>query len=59
MKGDFNMAKLMLNSEECLTLNKMIAKAEAENNSMEYEFDPGFVAYSCSCTAHKKSCGWD
>lgn len=53
------MPNLILDNEESLVLKKMIARAEAENQNMEYEFDPGFASYSCSCTAHKKSCGWD
>lgn len=53
------MAKLTLNAAETAKLNSMISKAEKENNSSKYAYDPGFSAYSCSCTAHKKSCGWD
>ncbi len=53
------MAKLTLNAVESAKLDSMISKAERENNSDRYAFDPGFSTYSCSCTAHKKSCGWD
>ena len=53
------MAKLTLNAAETAKLNSMISKAEKENNNSQYAYDPGFSAYSCSCTAHKKSCGWD
>ncbi len=58
-EGGIIMPNLILDNEESLVLKKMIARAEAENQNMEYEFDPGFASYSCSCTAHKKSCGWD
>lgn len=53
------MAKLMLNTAEFAMLDSMISKAERENNNDTYTYDPGFTAYDCSCTAHKKSCGWD
>ncbi|MFA1014733.1 MULTISPECIES: hypothetical protein [Erysipelotrichaceae] len=46
-------------SEDYATLESMIQKAEKTQNKTEYSYDPGFTAYSCSCTAHKKSCGWD
>lgn len=53
------MTKLTLSSAETAKLDAMICRAEEENNSSTYAYDPGFSAYSCSCTAHKKSCGWD
>lgn len=53
------MSKLMLNSVEVNELKQMIKCAEDKFNSRTYAFDPGFATYSCSCTAHKKSCGWD
>ena len=40
-------------------LIEMIEKAEKKYGTEGYSFDPGFATYSCSCTAHKKSCGWD
>ena len=48
------MAELFLNSAEKNELTEMI-----EYGTEGYSFDPGFATYSCSCTAHKKSCGWD
>lgn len=53
------MSKLTLSAAESAKLDSMISKAERENKSNNYAFDPGFSMYSCSCTAHKKSCGWD
>lgn len=53
------MESLMLNNSENEALKEMISRAEKENFSNNYEYDPGFEMYSCSCTAHKKSCGWD
>ena len=53
------MAELFLNSAEKNELTEMIEKAEKKYGTEGYSFDPGFATYSCSCTAHKKSCGWD
>lgn len=53
------MAELFLNSAEKNELSEMIEKAEKKYGTEGYSFDPGFATYSCSCTAHKKSCGWD
>lgn len=53
------MEKLFLNDAECKKLDVMISKAEKALNNSVYSYDPGFSTYSCSCTAHKKSCGWD
>lgn len=53
------MSKLMLNFTELEELNQMIKNAESKFDNTTYAFDPGFATYSCSCTAHKKSCGWD
>lgn len=53
------MAELFLNSAEKNELTEMIEKAEKKYGAEGYSFDPGFATYSCSCTAHKKSCGWD
>lgn len=53
------MLKLMLNAVEFYELQQMIECAEEKFNNQDYIFDPGFATYSCSCTAHKKSCGWD
>ena len=47
------MLELMLTTEETQRL------AQQTFASAEYHFDPDFVSYSCSCTAHKMSCGWD
>ena len=51
------MAELFLNSAEKNELTEMIEKAEKKYGTEGYSFDPGFATYSCSCTAHKKSCG--
>ncbi|WP_158575558.1 hypothetical protein [Agathobacter rectalis] len=53
------MNKLFLDSVESKELNQMIKKAEIKYGADGYSYDPGFATYSCSCTAHKKSCGWD
>ena len=53
------MDKLFLDTVEKEELNQMIEKAEMKYRTEGYSFDPGFATYSCSCTAHKKSCGWD
>lgn len=53
------MSKLMLSSAETVELKAMIKSAEERCGDSTYSFDPGFASYSCSCTAHKKSCGWD
>lgn len=53
------MSKLMLNAIEIKELENMIKSAEEQFGVSIYFFDPGFATYSCSCTAHKKSCGWD
>lgn len=52
------MANLMLNAKEVAELREMICSAEKQFGN-EYSFDPGFATFSCSCTAHKKSCSWD
>lgn len=53
------MSKLMLSVAETAELRNMIKSAEETCGNATYSFDPGFASYSCSCTAHKKSCGWD
>ena len=53
------MFKLMLNLADIKVLEEMICVAEKKFGTNEYSFDPGFAIYSCSCTAHKMSCGWD
>lgn len=53
------MSKLMLDLTDIKVLEEMIGAAEKKFGTNEYSFDPGFATYSCSCTAHKKSCGWD
>lgn len=53
------MLELMLTTEETQRLAHLIREAEQTFASAEYHFDPDFVSYSCSCTAHKMSCGWD
>lgn len=53
------MTNLMLNATEATELECMIKLAEEQLEDVTYFFDPGFTSYSCSCTAHKKSCGWD
>lgn len=53
------MLELMLTTEETQRLAQLIREAEQTFASVEYHFDPDFVSYSCSCTAHKMSCGWD
>lgn len=53
------MLELMLTTEEIQRLAQLIREAEQTFASAEYHFDPDFVSYSCSCTAHKMSCGWD
>jgi len=53
------MSNLMLNFMEIEELDKMIKSAEDKFSNNIYTFDPGFAAFSCSCTAHKKSCSWD
>lgn len=53
------MSKLMLDVAETEELKSMIKSAEEKCGDSTYSYDPGFTLYSCSCTAHKKSCGWD
>lgn len=53
------MSRLLLDYADVEELERMIETAEKKFGSDVYEFDPGFATYSCSCTAHKKSCGWD
>ena len=53
------MSRLMLSIAENTELKSMIKSAEEMCGDSSYSFDPGFATYSCSCTAHKKSCGWD
>ena len=53
------MVKLLLDKVEKNELAEMLEKAEKKFGAEGYSFDPGFTVYSCSCTAHKKSCGWD
>lgn len=53
------MLELMLTGEEAKRLAQLIREAEQTFASTDYHFDPDFVSYSCSCTAHKMSCGWD
>ncbi len=59
IKGGEIMSSLLLSKTESSELEVMIKKAEEKFKNSKYEFDPGFSEYSCSCTAHKKSCGWD
>lgn len=53
------MANLFLDATEKKELSQLIKKVETKFGTEGYNYDPGFAAYSCSCTAHKKSCGWD
>lgn len=59
LKGGDIMSRLMLSIAETIELENMIKSAEEMCGDSSYSFDPGFSTYSCSCTAHKKSCGWD
>ena len=53
------MDNLLLDRDETAELDRMIELAETYINSSQYNFEPEFIISACSCTAHKKSCGWD
>ncbi len=52
------MNALKLSKSERTQLHSAMKRAEAKYGK-EYSFAPATAIASCSCTAHKKSCGWD